>query len=70
MESFWNSLDNAPISIVFFLEMKVKVEVGVEDIRSRLTPRSNGSREQMRTVRKVSLSRVLDFESIITEMLR
>ena len=32
---FWNSLDNAPSSIVFHLEMKVEVEVGVHDIRSR-----------------------------------
>ena len=29
MELFWNSLDNAPSSIVFYLEMKVEVEVGV-----------------------------------------
>ena len=29
MELFWNSLDNAPLSIVFYLEMKVEVEVGV-----------------------------------------
>ena len=36
-ELLWNSLDNAPSSIVFYLEMKV--EVGVHDIRSRLTPR-------------------------------
>ena len=39
MELFWNSLDNAPSSIVFYLEMKVEVEVGVHDIRSQLTPR-------------------------------
>ena len=39
VELFWNSLDNAPISIVFYLEMKVEVEVGVHDIRLRLTPR-------------------------------
>ena len=30
---------NAPSSIVFYLEMKVEVEVGVHDIRSRFTPR-------------------------------
>ena len=36
---FWNSLDNAPSSIVFYLEMKVEVEVGVHDMRSRFTPR-------------------------------
>ena len=35
---FWNSLDNALSSIVFYLEMKVEVEVGVSDIRSRFTP--------------------------------
>ena len=35
----WNSLYNAPSSIVFYLEMKVEVEVGVHDIRSRFTPR-------------------------------
>ena len=37
VELFWNSLDNAPPSIVFYLKMKVKV--GVHDIRSRFTPR-------------------------------
>ena len=35
VELFRNSLDNAPSSIVFYLEMKV----GVHDIRSRFTPR-------------------------------
>ena len=39
MELFWNSLDNVPSSIVFYLEMKVEVEVGVDDIKSRFTPR-------------------------------
>ena len=39
VELFWNSLDNAPSSIVFYLEMKVEVEVGVHDIRPRFTPR-------------------------------
>ena len=39
VEFFWNSLDNAPSSIVFYLEMKVEVEVGVHDIRPRFTPR-------------------------------
>ena len=39
VELFWNSLDNAPSSIVFYLEMKDEVEVGVHDIRSRFTPR-------------------------------
>ena len=39
VELFWNSLNNAPSSIIFYLEMKVKVEVGVHDIRSRFTPR-------------------------------
>ena len=29
---FWNSLNNAPSSIVFYLEMKAEVEVGVHDI--------------------------------------
>ena len=37
VELFWNSLNNAPLSIVFYLEMKV--EVGVHDIGSRPTPR-------------------------------
>ena len=37
VELFWNSLDNAPI--VFYLEMKEDVEVGVRDIRSRFAPR-------------------------------
>ena len=37
LELFWNSLDNAPSSIVFYLEMKM--EVGVHDIRSRFTTR-------------------------------
>ena len=31
VELFWNSLDNAPFSIVFYLEMKLEVEVGVQD---------------------------------------
>ena len=39
VELFWNSLDNAPSSIVFYLEMKVEVEVGGHDIWSRFTPR-------------------------------
>ena len=39
MELFWNSLDNAPSSIDFYLEMKVKVEVGVHNISSRFNPR-------------------------------
>ena len=39
MELFWNSLDNAPFSIVFYLEKKVEVEVGVQEIGSRSTPR-------------------------------
>ena len=38
VELFWNSLDNAPSSIAFYLEMKVEVELGVHNIRSRLTP--------------------------------
>ena len=37
VELFWNSLDNVPSSIVFYVEMKV--EVGVHNIRSRFTPR-------------------------------
>ena len=37
----WNSLDNAHSSIVFCLEMKVEVEVGVHDIRSRFIPRAS-----------------------------
>ena len=39
VELFWNSLDSAPSSIIFYLEMIVEVEVGVHDIRLRLTPR-------------------------------
>ena len=39
VELFWNSLDNAPSSIVFYLEINVEVEVGVHDIRSQFTPR-------------------------------
>ena len=38
VELFWNSLDNALSSIVFYLEMKVEGEVGVHDIMSRTTP--------------------------------
>ena len=38
VELFWNSLDNA--SIVFYSEMKVELEVGVLDFRSRFTPRA------------------------------
>ena len=41
VELFWNSLDNAPSSIVFYLEKKVEVEVGEHDIRSRFTPRTS-----------------------------
>ena len=37
VELFWNSLENAPSSIVFYLEMKV--EVGVHNIRLRFIPR-------------------------------
>ena len=37
VELFWNSLDNALLSIVFYLEMKV--EEGVHDIKSRFTSR-------------------------------
>ena len=32
VELFWNSLDNAPSSIFFYLEMKVEVEVGVHEL--------------------------------------
>ena len=39
MELFWNSLNNAPSSIVLHLEMKVEVEVGVHDIGSEFTHR-------------------------------
>ena len=39
VELFWNSLDNAPPSIVFYLEMKVEVEIGVHDIRPRFITR-------------------------------
>ena len=39
VELFWNSLDNAPSSIVFYLEMIVEVEVSVHEFRSRFTPR-------------------------------
>ena len=42
---FWNSLDNPPWSIAFYLEMKVEVEVVVHDIRSRFTPRKNPYKE-------------------------
>ena len=35
VELYRNSLDN----VVFYLEMKVEVEVGVYNIRSRFTPR-------------------------------
>ena len=31
---------NAPLSIIFYLKMKVEVLVGVHDIRPRFTPRS------------------------------
>ena len=40
VELFWNSLSNARFSIVFYLEMKVEEEVGVQVIRSRFTPRT------------------------------
>ena len=43
VELFWNSLDNTPSSIAFYLEMKVEVEVGVRDIKSRFTPRGQPS---------------------------
>ena len=38
MELFWNSLDNAPSSIVFYLETKVEVEVEVYTILGRASP--------------------------------
>ena len=41
VELFGNSLDNAPSAIVFYLEIKVEVEEGVHDIRSRFTSRRN-----------------------------
>ena len=41
VELFWNSLDNAPSSIVFYLEMKVEVEECLHDTRPRFTPRFN-----------------------------
>ena len=34
----WNSLDNVPSSIVFYLEMKLKLEVGVHTILGRGSP--------------------------------
>ena len=43
MELFWNTLDIAPLSIVFYMEMKVEVEVGIHDIRSRFTPQPGSS---------------------------
>ena len=39
VELFWNLLDNVPSSIVFYLEMKVEVELRVHEIRLRFTPR-------------------------------
>ena len=51
VELFWNSLDNAPSSIVFYLEMNVEVEVGVHDIRSRFTPRLPSSSRSLRKSR-------------------
>ena len=45
VELFWNSLDNAPSSIIFYLEMKVEVDVGVHDIRSLFTSRSYSQSE-------------------------
>ena len=33
VELFRNALDNAPSSIVFYLEMNVEVEVGVHNMR-------------------------------------
>ena len=41
VELFWNSLDNLLSSIVYYLEMKVEVEVGVHDIASWFTHRGN-----------------------------
>ena len=41
VELLWISLDNAPLSIVIYLELKVEVEVGVHDIWSRFTPQFN-----------------------------
>ena len=38
VELFWNSLDNAPSSIVFYLEMKVVVEVDMYTILGRSSP--------------------------------
>ena len=47
VELFWNSLDNAPSSIVLYLETEMEVEVGVHDIRSRFTPRVKHNMPQM-----------------------
>ena len=50
VELFWNSLDNAPSSIVFYLEMKVEVEVGVRyTILGPVSPLGNSQRQGDRT---------------------
>ena len=51
VQLFWNSLDNAPSSIVFYLEMKVEVEVGVHDIRSWFTPRPKLMRYKLEIIK-------------------
>ena len=43
LELFWNSLDNAPSSNVFYF----KVKVGVHDIKSRFTTRRNTSNSNL-----------------------
>ena len=51
VELFWNSLDNAPSSIVIYFEMKV--EVGVHDIMSRFTPRLQQNQIQKKNLKHI-----------------
>ena len=60
---FWNSLDNAPSSIDFYLE--IKVEVG-HDIRSRFPPRRNlieGDKKKVLNKKYLTSKNALKFDN-------
>ena len=60
MELFCNSLDNAPSSIVFYLEIKVEVEVGVYTILGRDSPLGQRMVANRVGVGQTTVSRVLN----------
>ena len=54
-----NNLDNASSSIVFYLEMKVKVEVGVHDISSQFIPHKLSNKTRMKIFNWISLKQII-----------